>query len=700
MKKKLFLGALLLGALTLNSCVDNVESDSVKAVRQAKAEQLKATADLDKATAEAKLISANAEKAAQEALAEYRKAEAEKMKAEAEYQKALAALRNAEAESAKVAAAKAAEQAKLDLEEAQARLELAKQEIAKTAAQYEAELYTQQLEALKAKKAYEDAVKNADKVEIAALMEAYQDAADNLLVGQKALAMFKLSLAKLEAGLETPDYNAQSQINWFNNENNRLQTEIDAAQAYINAIRDESYAEAEADLPEAQKTLDALKATVTEKTTAQSAASATASNATNALVNSDYANAAVQVAGLGQYIFQYSENNYDYQLDVIRASSDADPEVQNKICAVVYTKTWVDNGGWWTQQTINTDYIPLFSTVNAEWKPFSYTYSYKDQYGVDQTYTYNNSYRYYNSYYNLVAGGMDKFVSAAKTFVANGVQKSFDNAKKAYDDQAKVVTPLQTLYDNLASLKATYDDKVKTLNEALRKDPNADSDGKLQKAVDDALLDFNKALKGTDYEGQGLPALSNCENDLNREKGTLNTLLSNKNSIENTLNLANEEVAKFEGYAKTLNSGAEANTAAIKAYNEASAATCQADADLNEANTLANIQQSVVNALNNIITAGAPADIDPWNQNKAYLIQQKEQEIADMESQIEYNNSQIAMYEKDIESGKLNQQLQIDNLKADIANQEAKNVVLENKVKEAKAELDAALGEPEETPVE
>jgi outer membrane lipoprotein SlyB len=48
MKKKLMMVAVLLGALSLGACVDNNESASVEAVRNAKAEQLKGLAALAK----------------------------------------------------------------------------------------------------------------------------------------------------------------------------------------------------------------------------------------------------------------------------------------------------------------------------------------------------------------------------------------------------------------------------------------------------------------------------------------------------------------------------------------------------------------------------------------------------------------------------------------------------------------------------
>lgn len=707
MKKKLFLGALLLGALTLNSCVDNVESDSVKAVRQAKAEQLKAKADLDKANAEAALIDANTAKAAAEALAEYNKARAALANAQAEKEKAEAALANAQAESERAAAAQAAEQAKIDLEEAQAKLDLYKQEVAKLAAQYEAELYTQQLAALNAKKAYEDAVKNAEKEEIATLMKAYQDAADALRQGQQTLAGFKLQLAKLEAGLISPEESIQDDIDRLNRDKNTLLAKIQGAQDYIDILRTDDYADAEAKLPEAQKTLDALRATQAEKLSAQKSAYATQTNAWDALDKSDYMSAVNKVTTLNNNNLDLSTNYGSISIDYLFSYYDFSgsqtkiyflsiEQNNGKWCAVAKAYA-TNNSGYWGYNPISIDYIPLFSIAdNNEQKELKYTDSYTDQDGEPQTATYLKTYWPYTSFYNLVAGGMDKFVSAAKTFVENGAQKNLDNAKKAYDDQVKVVTPLQTLYDNLASLKATYDDKVKTLNEALRKDPNADSDGKLQKAVDDALLEFNKALKDTVYDGQGFAALSNCENDLNNAKRDLTSCLSSKNYAENELNEANEKVAKIEGYAKTLNDGNDGNTAAMKAYNDALVAYCQAQIDYQVATNAVTVQNSIVNALSNVVNSYNHSDSQTW-LTKAQLIQAKEDEIAGWNLEIEEKNAEIASLEK---INELDKQEAIDSLKAEIANQEAVNVNLENKVKAAKEELDAALGEPEETPAE
>ena len=95
MKKKLMMVAVLLGALSLGACVDDNESASVTAIRNAKAAQLEALARLADAQAEAAKIVAEAEAAYQNALAEAKKqetaeaqarfeAELEAIKAEAE----------------------------------------------------------------------------------------------------------------------------------------------------------------------------------------------------------------------------------------------------------------------------------------------------------------------------------------------------------------------------------------------------------------------------------------------------------------------------------------------------------------------------------------------------------------------------------------------------------------------------------------
>ena len=92
--------AALLGALTFGACVDNNESASVEAVRNAKAEELKAQAALLNAEAQAKVILANAEAALKASQAAINQAEAAIKEAQARYQEALAEAKEIENEGA------------------------------------------------------------------------------------------------------------------------------------------------------------------------------------------------------------------------------------------------------------------------------------------------------------------------------------------------------------------------------------------------------------------------------------------------------------------------------------------------------------------------------------------------------------------------------------------------------------------------
>lgn len=108
MKKKLMMVAVLIGALSLGACVDNKESDSVVAVRTAKAAQLNSIAAMNNAEAEVRKAMA----AFQQALADAEQMRNDVTKATLEMD---------------IATAKA--QAEANLEQAKANLETAKQQL-------------------------------------------------------------------------------------------------------------------------------------------------------------------------------------------------------------------------------------------------------------------------------------------------------------------------------------------------------------------------------------------------------------------------------------------------------------------------------------------------------------------------------------------------------------------------------------------
>lgn len=122
MKKKLMMVAVLLGALSLGACVDDNESASVTAVRDAKAAQLNSIAAMNNAEAEAKLIYAEAEAQLKAAEAALQQALADKIAAEAKI-KELEAQMAEDAYDAELAARLAqAEQDRLTAEAAIARI--------------------------------------------------------------------------------------------------------------------------------------------------------------------------------------------------------------------------------------------------------------------------------------------------------------------------------------------------------------------------------------------------------------------------------------------------------------------------------------------------------------------------------------------------------------------------------------------------
>lgn len=159
MKKKLMMVAVLLGALTLGACVDDNESASVTAVRNAKAKQLESVAALNNANAEAAKILAAAD--------------AKLKEAEAAYQQALANAKENETAFLK-------EKYVLELQ--------------KIKAEYEADIARAKADAAKADK---DAWDDADS-KLTKLYTAYSNAIDKVSELNGDLIDAKLTLAQID----------------------------------------------------------------------------------------------------------------------------------------------------------------------------------------------------------------------------------------------------------------------------------------------------------------------------------------------------------------------------------------------------------------------------------------------------------------------------------------------------------------------
>lgn len=221
--------AVLLGALTLGSCIDDTESQSVTNVRDSKAEELKSIAAMEAAQAQAKLTMANAEAAYKAALAEAEIAAAAKAQAEAELEKAQAELIELQKQAAEIeneADRIANEQAQAELEAKLAQLEVTKKEneaklekIAAEAEKLALENEKALIDAQTALNAAQDALNaqlaNADAAEKQKLQNAadeYAQAVENLIYAQQYLMNLKTQLVNLETGKENALKQAKEDI--------------------------------------------------------------------------------------------------------------------------------------------------------------------------------------------------------------------------------------------------------------------------------------------------------------------------------------------------------------------------------------------------------------------------------------------------------------------------------------------------------
>lgn len=661
MNKKLVFGAVLLGAMTLTSCVDDTESASVTAIRQAKAEQLQSLADLNKANADAALIQANAYKAAQEAIAAYNEAMKAEAEARAAYQQAMADYQAAQTEIAKDEARQRAEQAAVTLERSKADLENYKKNLAALDAQYEADLYKNQLTALENKEKYEAAIKTEDEkkqAQLLVLLKKYQDENDDLVTLRKELNGFKLELAKYEAGLVTPNEWASNRIEVLNNQINNWQTQIDENKAYLDTYKTLDYTDAKTELEELSKEKVALQKAQRTAEDNQDAADTNKSDAWSILQDSKYAGAIqdLKSKSLNFWTPELSQNlNIYYVYD-----QDAPSAAYHNWCAVALQYV---NG----ERT--TTYIPLFANPKYTDKEYEYTYegSVKKQYVPYEEYT---------SYYALIGDGVDKLVALAEKNVTD-LTAALTEATTALTEANEALAAAQTAFDKAEANKTAYEDACNKLYGEGSENLTAEEKAALEKIVNE--YDHN--------------AYWTAERNLGDAKSVQSSAESTKNEIENALPSVKEYAAEIKGYVTTLKSEASSVAGMLKTVNDTNLAYAQAVAANDVAYNNLSVVEAKITACNNIIWAG---DVNGGQIDQE--IQNKEQEIKNWEFQQAQAEAQIAEYKKQIASAQIDQDKIVADLKADIENLEAKVLAQEKITEAAKKALDDAMAE--ETPAE
>lgn len=231
MKKKFFAIYALIGAMAVSpiftSCVDSEETPSVEALRNAKAEELKAIADLNNAQA----ASATALAAADAALLN---AQAEAQKAQKKYNEANAALLETQNEAEKAALEVTIKQAEADLARIQG-------EIDAQAIYIQSQLMYAQQQLLDAQKRLENATKNYDEYEKAKLQNLanqYSWAVQDLQYYQQQLIAAKSQLVKLESGLVKAEDALEKTIAANNNQIALNNIQIETLKKYTNYSED------------------------------------------------------------------------------------------------------------------------------------------------------------------------------------------------------------------------------------------------------------------------------------------------------------------------------------------------------------------------------------------------------------------------------------------------------------------------------
>ena len=231
MKKKFFAIYALIGAMAASpiftSCVESEETPSVEALRNAKAEELKAIADLNNAQA----ASATALAAADAALLN---AQAEAAKAQKKLTEANAAYLETQNEKEKAELEVTIKQAEADLARIQG-------EIDAQAIYIQAELMYTQQQLLDAEKRLETATKDYDayeKAKLQNLANEYSWAVQNLQSCQKQLIAAKSQLVKLESGLVKAEDALEKTIAANNNQIALNNIQIETLKKYTNYTED------------------------------------------------------------------------------------------------------------------------------------------------------------------------------------------------------------------------------------------------------------------------------------------------------------------------------------------------------------------------------------------------------------------------------------------------------------------------------
>lgn len=416
MKKMILLVSMLAGVMTFSGCVDDKESASVTAVREAKAAQLSALAALSNAQAANQQALADTENALREAKVAYETAKAA-------YQQALADKANSEAQAAAAIA--------------QQQMAAAQNEIQRLANDLEKMAIQHKIDMLDLQTQYEAALKKADddsQALLGGLYMAYQTAATNLLNAQQEIARKKIELAKLQAGLVNSDETSQMLINDQKRIIANNEQQIAEWTAMIEVFEaQKAPEEAKAELVTEKAALSQLAQDHKKALTAVNKAGQEMGEAWSDVRDQKYSDLAQDVYSNGfAYLVDEDGNNTGVSFnDYILLNSNEATSLGKPVEATVdtYWFSTTDDKGNTTYTAVMNRMIQKTVTKTETTAP-----------GVESTNTYE---AYPTYYYQLNAEGVKAYVAAIKANVTKNEGKALEAANKALAAQQKVVADLE-----------------------------------------------------------------------------------------------------------------------------------------------------------------------------------------------------------------------------------------------------------------
>ncbi len=416
MKKMILLVSMLAGVMTFSGCVDDKESASVTAVREAKAAQLSALAALSNAQAANQQALADTENALREAKVAYETAKAA-------YQQALADKANSEAQAAAAIA--------------QRQMAAAQNEIQRLANELEEMAIQHKIAMLDLQTQYETALKKADddsQALLGGLYMAYQTAATKLLDAQQNIARQKINLAKLQAGLVDSEEAKQLMINKENRKIASAEQTIAEWKAKLEVFEaQKAPEEAKAELVTEKAALSQLAQDKAKALEAVEKAGKEMNDAWSDIDDQKYRGLAMDVTR-GKYgIFIDEEGHPTGEAfgDFIYLQDDEKNALGKPVEATVNTYWFMT-----TDDKGNTTYTAVMNRMIQK----NVTKTETTAPGVESTNTYE---AYPTYYYQLNAEGVKAYIAAIKANVEKNEGKALEDAQKALAAKQKVVADLE-----------------------------------------------------------------------------------------------------------------------------------------------------------------------------------------------------------------------------------------------------------------